>query len=131
MALPTEYNFTLVERVRETLRKEAKKAAILTFLLVVLGILWVRMAMKNGDAPPVATAATDSALSGVPLAHPKGSPAAASFREWLNAPPHPLTRNLFAINLDHFPADGRAIADGATDSGFWGQLAKSVSREPI
>jgi hypothetical protein len=128
MAQAIAHNLTLLERVRETLRKEAKKAAVLTFLVAVLGILWVRMAMKNGDAPAVATAAMDAPLSDVSQEPTGRSTAAVAFRQWLGNTPSPITRNLFAINLDHFPANGRAVADaGATDSGFWGRLAKSVS----
>lgn len=130
MPLRIANNPTLLERVREALHREAKKAAVLTFLLAVLGILWIRMAMKNGAAPAVATAATDQPLSDVPQASPEGSAAAVAFRKWLNAPQRPITRNLFAINLDHFPADGHAASNAdAAGSGFWGELAKSVSAQ--
>jgi hypothetical protein len=108
------------------LRREAKKAAALTFLVSVLGILWIRMAMKNGDTPAVANA-SNRALS-VPDPVSRGGEATVAFKTWLNTPLASIKRNLFSVDLNHFPQENRSASQQANNgAGFWGELAKSVS----
>jgi hypothetical protein len=127
MAFTMSQSLSLYERLTAGLRKEAKKAAALTFLLSVLAILWVRMAMKNGDTPQVANASSSRALS-VPDPVSHSGEAAAAFKNWLNAPLVLINRNLFSVNLDHFPQESRNASQQANNgAGFWGELAKSVS----
>src|SRR5689334_4528426 len=123
-------SFTFYGRMTEALRREAKKAAVLTFLLTVLGVLWVRMAMKNGDTPAVANAAPSGKQLAAALEGKKDNDqvAAASFKNWINAPLGELNRNLFSVNLDHFPQEYRTTNDAVNNGGgFWGELAKSVA----
>jgi hypothetical protein len=118
-------------RLSDSLRREAKKAATLTFLVSLLLVLWVRMAMKNGDTPAVANASLASkGLSGAADGAGKGNEAVATaaFKNWLNAPLGSINRNLFSVNLDHFPQEYRTSLEQQTNGGgFWGELAKSVS----
>ena len=124
----------LYRRLQDALRREAKKAAVLTFLLTLLGVMWVRMAMKNGDTP--AQAIAGAKLSGG-ASHPmtsaerqaaRSAEASGAFRHWLNAPLTPMNRNLFAVNLNHFPSEGNRTSEAnQAGGGFWGEMAKSVS----
>jgi hypothetical protein len=122
-------NANLFNRAAQALRREARKAAMLTFLVAVLGILWARMAMKNGDLPAQANAAMtlNKAAIGLDRAG-RGSDTSKQFHAWLNAPLAPINRNLFAVNLDYFPQDSKPAAEqNQAGGGFWGELAKSVS----
>ncbi|HEX8521800.1 MAG TPA: hypothetical protein VF669_06045 [Tepidisphaeraceae bacterium] len=117
-------------RLTASLRKEAKKAAVLTFLVALLFVLWVRMAMRNGEAPARANAASNAKALSAALegGGGKGNEAASAFKNWLNAPTPDMNRNIFAINLDHFPQEYRtAVEQANSGGGFWGELAKSVS----
>ncbi len=128
MASTMTQSLSLYDRLTHALRKEAKKAAALTFLLSVLGILWVRMAMKNGDTPQIANAAGSARILSVPNPVSRGGEATAAFKTWLNTPLGSINRNLFAVNLDHFPQENRNGTQQANNgAGFWGELAKSVS----
>ena len=130
--MPAQMKQSIWDRISEALRKDSKKAAVLTFLVAVLGILWVRMAMKGHDGAKTANAATmglptqgDSASPGTP---DKSREAAAALRDWIDAPRAPLGRNLFAVNLDHFPQEARPVTEEKAEvGGFWGELAKSMS----
>jgi len=116
-------------RISEMLHREAKKAAVLTFLLVVLGVLWARMAMKNGETPARAGASmTSNKLLDAEHAA-KGTEAVAAFKGWLSSPLLPINRNLFVVNLEHYPQENRTSGDQNTGGGFWGELAKSVSAQ--
>ncbi len=118
-------------RLQDGLRREAKKAAVLTFLLAILGVMWVRMMMKD-DSPNQAIAVTTVGRGGKTPAGSasvgRGAEAANAFKTWLNAPLAPINRNLFAVDLNYYPTEGnRTQGTNQGASGFWGELAKSVS----
>ncbi len=121
-------------RLQDGLRREAKKAAVLTFLAALLGVMWVRMATKNGVAPNQAIAETKTAaaarqLTAAERSAARSAEASGAFRSWVNAPLAPISRNLFAVNLNAYPSEGNRTSAGASQAGggFWGELAKSVS----
>lgn len=125
---------SLFQRIAAGVQRESKKAAVLTFLVVVLLILWVRMATRAGDgaqravAAPVAPSQLVPGRAPSPATAPAGGP--AGLREWLSQPVPSPRRNLFVVNLEHFPQETHSLTDGRAESGgFWVELAKSVGEE--
>ena len=40
----------------------------------------------------------------------------------------PIQRNLFVVNLDHYPQEPKVLSEQSqSGGGFWGELAKSIS----
>jgi hypothetical protein len=118
--------------MQEALRREAKKAAVLTFLVSLLLVLWLRMAMSNGDTPAQAMAAASVTGRGTTPGErsaARAAEASGALRTWLNAPLAPVNRNLFAVNLNYYPKEGNRTSTepSSAGAGFWGELAKSVS----
>jgi len=128
---------TLWDRLARAVRNDPKRAGILTVLVAILVVLQVRLQMNKSDAASRATASTSSASGTSQNRYAGGASgsavgrsqdAAAAFKTWIEAPPAPLGRNLFAINLERFPQDGNRTSvnrEGAV--GFWDELAKSMS----
>jgi hypothetical protein len=119
----------LQKKILRAMKADPKKTAVLTVLVTVLGMMWVRMAMRQKDAPALAAAATSYQ---VPDSRPRQFPEdqVSANGKWLHGPINPLSRNLFAVKLDNFPLDGTGPAPEAakeTNDGFWDQLAKSMS----
>jgi hypothetical protein len=124
---------SLYGRLQDGLRREAKKAAVLTFLVAILGVMWARMAMKDGAAPNQAVAVTTLAGSGKTAKGAgsvgRGAEATSAFKTWLNAPLAPINRNLFSVDLNYYPTEGSRTESKQGAPGFWGELAKSVSEK--
>jgi hypothetical protein len=129
---------TFWDKLFQAIRNDPKKAGILTLLVAILLVLQVRLQMSRTDAASRATASLapsphNGGISGDGSATGAGSAghpadAAGALRAWMNAPPTPIGRNLFAINLERFPQDGnRASSSGQGPTGFWDELAKSMS----
>jgi hypothetical protein len=126
---------TSQNKLMDLLQKDPKKAAVLSVLALMLGGMWVRMAMTGQTQPQHAAASVAN-----PAASAKKKPAspfskstsvnnADALQEWLGKPIVPMSRNLFAIRMDHFPlATGAVGPDSATtQQTFWEALAKSVN----
>jgi hypothetical protein len=126
--------FTWKDRIAEAIRKEARKAAVLTFLVAILVVLWIRMALKK-EGPQQAVAGTtvariDPASSSKGGAKPLSLESAASVKGWMAAPLRPISRNLFAVKLERFPQETPGAANNApTLAGFWGDVEKSVMQQ--
>jgi hypothetical protein len=123
---------SIFERMAQAIRRESRKAVVLTFLLATLGILWIRMAMKGKDGPQRAIASMQTPKNdqtGVIGTTPSMSPESGeSLRKWLAQPLAPLGRNLFVVNLDHYPQEPKTLPEQTSaGGGFWGEIAKSVS----
>jgi hypothetical protein len=122
----------LQKKILRAMKADPKKTAVLTVLVTVLGMMWVRMAMRQKDTPALAATAMSYQ---VPDSRPRQFPEdqASANSKWLHGPINelrPLSRNLFAVKLDNFPLDGTGPAPEAakeTNDGFWDQLAKSMS----
>lgn len=118
------------ERLKQAVRQDPKKAAVLAVLVLVLGIMVLRVATSGRSGPRHAGAASarlGPGGGGVAELRRGLSPA---LQEWLGQPVPPVARNLFAIKLEYFPADldrkPRNI-QASTAEGFWTQLEKSLS----
>jgi hypothetical protein len=133
--MPAMTTQTLWDRIVAAVRKDPKRAGILTVLVAILAVLQVRLQMNHGEGGSRATAALTAqadnsaptpSISGAPLSKPQD--AAAALRAWADAPSVPINRNLFAVNLDRFPQDGaRTAVPNMSTSGFWDELAKSMT----
>jgi len=123
---------TLWKKLATAVKNDPQKAGVLTVLVTILVILQVRLQMSGQDTLSSATASVSGSdnPSGAPapLSGPKRSAdAQASLRQWLDAPAAPLGRNLFAIELERFPQDQSRTSVLPKTSGFWDELAKSMT----
>jgi hypothetical protein len=126
---------TLWARLLRAIRDDPKKAGILTLLVAILVVLQVRLQMSRTDSTSRATASLapsphNAGSNGAAGTGSAGRPtdAAGALRAWMNAPPTPIGRNLFAINLERFPQDANRVSSATTGNvGFWDELAKSMS----
>jgi len=133
--MPLKSPRVLWNRLVRAARNDPQKAGILTVLVTVLVVLQVRAQMMRGEGPAVATAATaalpddkKTAAGGGAGGAQSAKDAATALREWMDAPPVPLERNLFAVDLERFPTHGhRPVAVVRGGQGFWDELAKSMS----
>ena len=130
-SLPPPRN--LWDRMARAVRNDPKKACILTVLMAILVLLQVRLHMSKGDGTARADAASLAPTGSRPGSQNfagggRSGDAATALRAWMEAPPTPLGRNLFAINLERFPQDGtRPVVNNDGAVGFWDELAKSMN----
>jgi hypothetical protein len=131
-----------IDRLIKQAKADPKKAGTLGVLLVVMVVMWARMA---GGSTPGAARATPA---GGPGAYPGGAAgglaganesaraaaransAQASFEEFGKRQIVDVSRNLFVINYDFFPQDGSRPAQvlrAPTGNGFWDQVEKSMT----
>jgi hypothetical protein len=120
----------------DLIKKDPKKAAVLGVLGLLLSGMWVRMAM-NGQTQPKPAAASianpaassSKKKSGSPFSRTTSANTTEALQGWLAKPIGPMSRNLFAIRMDHFPlAAGKSGSETATtQQTFWEALAKSVN----
>ena len=130
--MPAKRN--VIDIVIKAVRNDPQKAGVLTVLLVVLGVLQLRLQMTGQDGPSRATASVSESTTDNPSRFGASSSGAknapdvqAALREWMDAPAMPLRRNLFAIDLERFPLDGSVTSVSTKSSGFWDDLAKSMT----
>ncbi|MEA2708333.1 MAG: hypothetical protein QOF78_934 [Phycisphaerales bacterium] len=130
---------TLWDKIFAAVRNDPKRAGILTVLISILVVLQVRLQMNDKDGGPshananaAPGAANNSSAPGTGsdglLAPAKPMDSATALRVWMDSPGAPLTRNLFAVQLDKFPHDGSPVQTTNKDVvGFWDELAKSMT----
>jgi hypothetical protein len=130
---------SIIDKIAAAVRNDPRRAGILTVLVVILVVLQIRLAMKrNGMETALASSTPSSASS---KSHNRAAPnpsvfatkpaSSATLRGWIDAPPAPLTRNLFSVDLDQFAQDGSRSGSthNAANQGFWDELAKSMSSQ--
>jgi hypothetical protein len=125
---PKTKNLRFKRKLLNALKSDPKKTAVLTVLVVMLGMMWARMVMKKSDTPASASARDAFAVTdNHTLA--AADDAAPGADRWRRNEIPPLTRNLFTVKLDNFPLDGAApqAATVQASDGFWDQLAKSMA----
>lgn len=123
-------NMTTKDRIIRAIKSDPKKTAVLTVLVTLLGMMWVRMAMKQKDAPVYAAPTSNYQATDNGPSRAINDPSSSNDR-WLHGPISPLSRNLFTVKIDNFPLDGTGPAPSAPEAkeGFWDQLAKSMSTQ--
>jgi hypothetical protein len=135
--MPAKQQKTSSNKLVALLQKDPKKASVLGVLVLVLGGMWVRLAMSGATSPAKASAsiANPAAISNAKnkglsaKARATSANTADALSEWLAKPITPISRNLFAVRIDNFPlATGKSGLDsGTAQQTFWDALAKSVS----
>jgi hypothetical protein len=137
--MPPKSPRALWDKLSKAIRKDPQKAGILTVLVAILLVLQFRLQTSRSEGPSQALAAPTGPTAGTP-SHNQWSPSdgtgqsaapvdsATALRLWMNATPAPITRNLFAVDLDRYPQDGHRVATAPRGGqGFWDDLAKSMS----
>jgi hypothetical protein len=135
--MPAKPPRKLLDKIIRAVRNDPKKAGILTVLVAILVVLQVRLQMSRSGNDAIAratagintasgnsyaTGATGTGSNGRPLDGP------GALRAWMDAPPAPLGRNLFVVDLERFPRDrGKSVSVSSGNQGFWDELAKSMS----
>jgi hypothetical protein len=127
------------KKIVTAVRNDPQRAGILTVLVAILVVLQVRLQMSekhvgpsraNAASETTSSGGTDNRSSYAPFSARSGGShdAKAALREWMDAPPAPLGRNLFAVELERFPRDGSTPTSASTKTpGFWDELAKSMT----
>jgi hypothetical protein len=134
--MPAAKRKTSQNNLMDLIKKDPKKAAVLGVLGLMLGGMWLRMAMTGRTQPQRAAASVANPAASSkknqpasPFAKTTSANTADALQEWLGKPITPMSRNLFAIRMDRFPlAAGATGTDSATtQQTFWEALAKSVN----
>jgi hypothetical protein len=123
----------LIARLRQAAKDDPKKAGILTVLVLVMLIMWAKIALTGKPTPATAAGAVSAPAAIQVGGHTvTDNRAAFSFSEhaerlseWTREPVKPLTRNLFAVNLTYYRRDGSNVTRETGERGFWEELAKS------
>lgn len=136
--MPTSSNQakSLRDKALSAMKSDPKKTGVLTLLVIVLAVMWVRMwsGSKGGPAPAVAATQAPAFLvgNGEASSHKSGEVLAA-LTAWKSSEiPVGLGRNLFAAKLDYFPSDAKSVQATTpvateTSTTFWNQVEKSMS----
>lgn len=125
---------SLQDRLIAALKSDPKKSGILTLLVTILLMLWVRMWAGSSQGPAEALAASSSPTPAVggTLLHTASADTNVyeALQTWKASPIPPMGRNLFAPKLDYFPRDGFKAANSTPApqmEAFWDRLAKSMA----
>jgi hypothetical protein len=130
----------LLDKALTAVKNDPQKAGMLTVLVAILVVLQVRLHMSEKSAGPSSAVASSTSVAGTHNPFTAGDGGGVSdpgrpldrrsaLRAWMDAPAAPLTRNLFAVELEHFPADASRVPAAANKSTveFWDELAKSMT----
>ncbi len=115
-------------------REDPAKATVLAALVLIMLIMWGRLALTGRNEPAAASAMIDGgAGAGAAVASPAPasllrsglSDHAERLSEWTRQPVRPLARNLFAVNLTYYRRADSNVRRDDGEMGFWEELAKS------
>ncbi len=124
----------LLAQLQRQIKEDPKRATILAVLVIVMGVMWARLALSGKSQPATAEASIDSSLLIAPSVpvdstrRPGLSVHAEELTAWTRLPVQPVRRNLFAVNLTYYRRDGSTGSPSAGSQGFWQELAKSQSQ---
>lgn len=119
----------LVNKLRRDARNNPGKTAVLCLLAVVMGGMWLRV-FASGDPTPRPAAASAAIANPVKSNKPPtvlAQPNLERLQEWTRQSIQPLSRNLFAVDLNHYRRETGAAVKDDDEPGFWEALAKSRS----
>lgn len=111
-------------RLHQAIRRDPKKATIMAVLAVVLLGLWGRLLFggpRRAAASLVRVLSSDN--HALAAQGPHYRTADEAMMDWLNEKEQPIERDLFAVNLDYYPREGRRLGENA---GFSGDEEKSA-----
>jgi hypothetical protein len=109
------------------------KATVLLAVGVVFAVMLFRL--MTGQAPAAAKGSMVGPGSGIGgqsviftpgSSHKKGA-LTLSLQQWARQPIVAVSRDLFVIPYDYYPRDGTEASEPETGTGFWDQMAKSLS----
>ncbi len=116
-----------------TIRRDPKKTGVLVVLLALLGVMAFRTFGPGPSSPTTAEAfvvGKGAGKSGLSPTAPRATAVNPQMQKWADGPVAPITRNLFAVQLEYFPVEGprngAAFNDRGND-GFWVRLEKSLT----
>lgn len=122
------------EKAMAALRASPAKASVLTGLLLIMVVAWIRVLVGGHTNPASAQGATAAVTPSAPslAAEPSASrhpgDSGPSLQLWARQPVRPLSRNPFAVPLDCYPTDGSKNDDPASSAtGYWNLVSKSMS----
>ena len=123
------------EKAMAAVRASPGKSSVLTGLVLIMAVAWIRVLVGGHTNPasaqaartPAAAAAMVFATEPADLHHPTEQEG-PSLQQWARQPVRPLTRNPFAVPLDCYPMDAAKNNDPAsTGAGYWNLVSKSMS----
>jgi len=123
------------EKAMAAVRASPGKSSILTGLVVIMAVAWIRVLVGGHTNPASAQAAATSAAPPAMVfveepadSHHPAEQGGTSFQQWARQPVGPLSRNPFAVPLDCYPTDTSKNDDPAsTGTGYWNLVSKSMS----
>ncbi len=126
----------LLNALRRSIQEDPKRATILAVLVVVMLVMWARLALGGKSAPAQAEASMSAAATDIQAARSADNLQRRSFSahaerlsEWIAQPVGPMGRNLFAVNLTYYRRDGSEASEKGAAGGFWDELAKSDAKQ--
>ena len=122
----------LKNNVVRQVRAEPKKALALGAMGTTVAVMWTRLALFGVNPGPAGAAGVvpDARVPAPAAANvPADAPAHRALLEWTQGPIAPTSRNVFALKLEYFPADGSKVFTTPENpqESFWEQLAKSMA----
>ncbi|WP_428939941.1 hypothetical protein [Fontivita pretiosa] len=128
----------------QALKADPRKTAALGVLLLLLVVMVARSVLVGRGPARAAASNVVSAVSNFITGSKPGAGAAsgtdqvggtgressawAALQKWADAPVGPISRNLFAVRMEYFPADGsRTTETSSSNEGFWEKLEKSLA----
>jgi hypothetical protein len=142
MPNPTTPNW--VQKLSAALKADPKRTGAAAVLLAILVAMAGKTLLRGGPGKSTPAAASAGASRGSGSARNGGgdknasggslsrysAAAAVALQNWADAPPVPVSRNVFAVNMDYFPMEGsRTAQSDAPEDGFWVKLEKSLAQQ--
>jgi len=119
-----------LQRLVDHVRREPKKAGVLSGLVLMLAIVWIRFGLGGSTSPKAASAGrianVPTAASGNDVGGAQSSASMSALHDFLAKPVAATGRNLFVVKMEYYPADGsRPVATAEVNAeGFWDQIEK-------
>jgi hypothetical protein len=122
------------EKAMSAVRASPGKSSVLTGLVLIMVIAWIRVLVGGHTGPVAAHGATTPAglaagvLSEEPVVPHRSADPGQSIQQWARQPAQPLARNPFAVPMDFYPIDSSKNDDSASaGNGYWNLVSKSLS----
>jgi hypothetical protein len=123
------------EKAMAAVRASPGKSTLLTGLVLIMAIAWIRVLVGGHTSPASARAASTAAAPAAMVftpepadSHQPAQQGGPSLVQWARQPVRPLTRNPFAVPLEYYPTDASKNDDpGSAGIGYWNLVSKSMS----
>jgi hypothetical protein len=123
------------EKAMTAVRASPGKSSILTGLVLIMAIAWIRVLVGGHTNPAFARGASTAAAPAAMVftqepadSHQPAQQGGPSLVQWARQAVRPLTRNPFAVPLEYYPTDASKNDDPtSTGTGYWNLVSKSMS----